>query len=247
MTEDAEASQLRASRTAGVAYLVMVLGGILWWVLVGSKLVVAGDAQAGATAVLRNEQLFRLGIVYEVLMSLNLIALAWSHHTMLAPAGRHLAAVGRYLVLTDAFLSAVMVLGAFVALQALRARSSLTALGPEQLSDVIGLYLNVRIAGHTIAAVFLHLGMIVFYYLLFTSRSIPRILAAFGLLSYALGPVAMLVNIIVPGSPMTMMTFHDPLSSICIAPSIVLELIAGPWFLAKGLTMRPGRAAAAAT
>lgn len=233
------ASRGATPAVAGAAYLFMVLGGIFWWVLIGSKFVVAGEPAAAAAQVLANEQLFRVGIAYEVLMSINLIALAMSHHAMLKPSGRTLAALARWLVLTGAILAAVMVLLAFLAFQVLRAQSSAAEATAQQLGEVVGLYLNVRIAGHTISAVFLHLGMLVFLSLFLRSRRIPRSLALFGILAYGLILAAALVNIVVVGSPASMMTMQSAAEAACVVPSIVLELALGGWLLTKGLAVPP--------
>jgi hypothetical protein len=242
-----QASQRNAARAAGLAYLFMVSGGILYWVFVGSRLTVAGNASAAVHAVMANELLFRVGIGYELFMASNVMALAMAHHVILKPIDRNLASLGFHSVLAEAFLAAAMVLAAFIALQLLNGQSSLTALAPAQLQDLVGLYLNVRIAGHTISTVFLSLGMTVFMYLFYRSRYIPKALAAFGMLSYSLMLVAALVNILVPGSPTTMMTMQRTFDVACVAPSILLEVIAGAWLLFKGLDDRRPAAEAEAT
>lgn len=234
------ASQRHAAWAAGVAYLFMVLGGILYWVLVGSRFTVAGAAVAAADAVMANERLFRIGIGWEIVNAVNLVVLALAHRVMLERESRNLASLGLHLVLAEAFLAAAMALAGFIALQLLNAQSSLTALGPALLHDLVGLYLDVRIAGHTVSAVFLNAGMIVFMWLLFRAGYVPRALAGFGMLSYLLMLALTLGNVLAPGAPASPMTLQSTFDVACVVPSILFEFTAGAWLLIKGLDLREG-------
>jgi len=238
MNETTQASRRTAARAAGFSYLFMVLGGIHYYLFVGSRLTVAGNAAATASTVLANEALFRVGVGYELLMAINLVVLAMALHVILKPVGGNLASLALYWVLAEAILAAAMVLVAFIALQLLQGRSALSSPGPEQLLDLVGLYLSVRMAGHTISTVFLSLGMLVFMFLLLQSRFVPRALAGFGVASYSLMLLAALVNILVPGSPASMMSMQSTFDVICIVPSILFEVSAGLWLSFRGVDLR---------
>jgi hypothetical protein len=166
-----------SARVAGVAYLLLLLGGIFWWAFIGSKLVVAGDPIATATTAVVNERLSRLSILAEVFMTLNLIALAIAHYDLLCATGKLWASLGRALVLLEAALAGVLALLGFLALQVLRAHQATAPAGLGEVGKLVGLYLDVRIGGHTISTVFLDLGMLAFYVLFFRSKIMPRALS----------------------------------------------------------------------
>jgi Domain of unknown function (DUF4386) len=237
MTDTTGAPRRSAAKAAGIAYLFMVLGGIHYYLFVGSRLTVAGNATATANTVLANEALFRVGVGYELLMAINLVVLAMALYVILEPIRRSLASLALYLVLAEAILAAAMVLVAFFALQLLRGQSSLTSLGPERLLDLVGLYLSVRMAGHTISTVFLCLGMLVFMFLLLGSRLVPGVLAGFGVVSYSLMLLAALINILIPGSPASMMSLQSTFDLVCIVPSILFEVCAGLWLSFRGVDL----------
>lgn len=221
-----------ASRVAGAAYLFMVGAGILWWLLIGSKLAGAGSPAGTASRIVANESLFRVGVVVELAMALNLVALALSHAALLRRAGPHLAALGQALVVAVAILDAVMVLLAFVAFHLLK-RATADG-GAPQIVELVGRWFDVRMAGHTISTALLHAGMLVFYVQLWRARLVPRGLAAFGLVAYSLSFGAIVLGIVVPGSPVNLMALQRTVDAVCISPSIVIELVAGVWLLAKG-------------
>ncbi len=132
---------------------------------------------------------------------------------------------------------AVMVLVTFIALQMLNGKAYLTVFKPEQLQDIVGLFLNVRSTGSTISMVFLGLNLIVFLYLLFKSKYVPGILAGFGILSYSLILIYSLANILVPQNT-TVLTMVNTISMIFFAPSILFELMIGLWLLFKGVNIQ---------
>jgi len=83
--------------------------------------------------------------------------------------------------------------------------------------------------------VFLGLDMIVFSYLFFKSKYIPRILAGFGILSFALILIHALMYILVPkcaAMPINQIVFW--------APSGLFEMIIGVWLLSRGLNVQQG-------
>ncbi len=238
MNDTPQASRRSAARVAGVAYLFMVLGGIHYYLLVASRLAVDGDATATAHAAMANEALFRIGVGYELLMAINLVILAVAHYVILKPTRTNLATLALSSVLVEATLAAVMVLFGFIALQLLNGRSSLSPLGTESLLGLVGLYLSVRMAGHTVSAVFLSLGMLLFMFLFFKSRVVPRALAGLGAISYSLMLFAAFNNILAPGAPASMMSLQCTIDLAYIVPSILFEVGAGLWLTFKGLDLR---------
>jgi hypothetical protein len=76
---------------------------------------------------------------------------------------------------------------------------------------------------------FLGLDMMVFSYLFFQSKYIPRILAGFGILSFALIFIHASMYIIAPEYAMM------PINQIIFwAPSGIFEVVIGIWLLFKG-------------
>ena len=81
--------------------------------------------------------------------------------------------------------------------------------------------------------VFLGLDMMVFSYLFFKSKYIPRILAGFGILSFALIFIHALMFILAPKYA-TM-----PINQVIFwAPSGLFEIMIGIWLLSKGVKVQ---------
>ncbi len=221
-------SQHRAARVAGFMFLFSLIVPLLNWVFVLSKFIVAENAIATANNIMANELLFRIGITIELIMSVGLVVLALALYIILKPVNKNLALLGLSLKLIEAAIVAVIVLVSFIALQILNGQAYLTAFTPEQLQVLVGFLLNKHTALYSIPMVFLGLDMMVFSYLFFKSRYIPRILAGFGILSFALIFIHALMFILAPEyavMPINQIIFY--------APSGLFEIIIGIWLLSK--------------
>ncbi|MGB3094040.1 MAG: DUF4386 domain-containing protein [Candidatus Zixiibacteriota bacterium] len=230
-----DTSQRKAARVAGFMFLFSLIIPTLNWTFVLSKFIVAENALATAKNIMANELLFRIGITVELFMSVGLVVLALALYIILKPVNKNLALLALFLKLAEAIIAAVIVLVSFIALQVLKGDAYLTVFTPEQLQVPVGLILNAHFAIYSIPMVFLGLDMMVFSYLFFKSKYIPRILAGFGILSFALIFIHALMFILAPKYA-TM-----PINQIAFwAPSGLFEIIIGIWLLSKGLKVQQG-------
>jgi len=225
-----DTSQSKVVRVAGFMFLFSFIVPTLYWIFVLSKLIVAENIIATANNIMANELLFRIGITIELIMSVGLIVLALSLYIILKPVNKNLALFALLLKLIEATIVVAIVLVSFIALQILNGEAYLTAFTPEQLQVPVGLILNAHTTIYSIPMVFLGLDMMVFSYLFFKSKYIPKMLADFGILSFALIFIHALMYIIAPKYAMM------PISQLIFyAPSGLFEIIIGIWLLSKGI------------
>ena len=218
MTDQTEDSSLRrTARIAGFTFLFIFISYTMSWIFVYSRLIAAGNVSAIASNILANQALFRIGIASDLLIVVSGIVLTVALYIILKPVNRNLALFALWLKMADAVLAAVTVSISFLALQMLTGEAFLTAGKPEQVQDLVGLFLSHHATAATIPMVFTSLGFIVFFYLFFKSRYIPGILAGFGIFSYALLLLYSFVTIL-GAKPATALL--DNFDLICFAPSV---------------------------
>ena len=234
MTNDIdETSQHKAAKVAGFMFLFSLIVPSLNWAFVLSKLVVTENVLATANKIMANEFQFRIGITIELIMSIGLIVLGMALYIVLKPVNKNLALFALLLKLVEATIAAGVVLVSFIALLVLNQKAYVTIFTPEQLQVPVGLILNVHTAIFSIPMAFLGLDMMVFSYLFFKSKYIPRVLAGFGVLSFALIFVHALMFILAPQYA-TM-----PINQVIFwAPSGLFEIIIGIWLLSKGIKIQ---------
>ena len=228
------ASQSKAVKIAGLFFLFNLIVPLLNWTFVLSKFTVGYNVIATANNIIANELLFRFGITIELFMSVGLIVLALVLYKILKPINKNLAMLALLLKLVEATLMTVTVLIPFVALQILNGEAYQTVFTIEQLQFPIGLIFNSHTAITSIPMVFLGLDMMVFSYLFFKSNYIPRILAGFGILSFALIFIHALMYILAPE-----FATIPVIQTIFWGPSGLFEIIIGIWLLSKGIKVHP--------
>lgn len=220
MTNDAiNTSQRKAAKIAGFIFLFIVIGWILNWIFVDSKLNVKGNVTATVKNIMNNELLFNIGITNELILSISGIVLTLALYIILKPINRNFALLAFCFKMIDSIMLIVNVFISFIVLQMLNGKAYLTVFNPEQLQDIVGLFFNIRSNGVTISMLFLGLGFILFFYLLFKSKYVPGILALFGIFSYFLIFINSLTNILVPKNA-AVMTMVNAISMIFMTPSI---------------------------
>jgi hypothetical protein len=214
-------------------FLFSLIVPLLNWTFVLSKLVVAENVIATAKNIMANEFQFRIGITIELIMSVGLIVLGLALYIVLKPVNKNLALLALLWKLVEATIAAAIVLVSFIALQVLNGDAYVTVFTPVQLQVPVGLILNTHFATYSIPMVFLGLDMMVFSYLFFKSKYIPRILAGFGILSFALIFIHALMFILAPKYA-TM-----PINQVIFwAPSGLFEIMIGIWLLSKGVKVQ---------
>lgn len=238
MTEfTADPAQRKAAKIAGFMFLLIVTGWTLNWIFVDSRLHGTKNVMAAANAIMAHELLFRIGMANELIFSISGMVLALALYSMLKPINRNLALLALCWKLMDAVIGTVNVLAAFIMLQMVNGKAFLTVFKPEQLQDIAGLFFKLRSNGAAIGMLFLGLGFMAFFHLLFKSGYVPRLLAGFGVFSYFLIFVNSSVDILVPRNAAAL-TMVSPVGMIFMTPSILFELTIGLWLLIKGIRVR---------
>ncbi len=231
MTRRTVESLRRAARVAGLAYLLIIVTSLPVVIFTDLNLVVPGDSAATIDSILANELLYRIGAAYDLVMFPSVVVLALALYVILKTVSRNLALLALLWRLGEAIIGVVTVLASLVILHLLSGGGHSAVLEGEQLQALVGLLLNVRTAGLEILTVFLCLGTIVFCYLLFKSRYVPRGLAVWGMLAFLLMLTNTFVSILSPNLPAMIQT-------VCLIPVALFEVVIGLWLLFKGVNVQ---------
>ncbi len=220
-------------RIIGLLFLFTLMIPLLNWTLVLSKFIVPENPIDTAHNIVANEFIFRIGIINDLITSAVALALAVSLYLILKAVNKNLALFALFLKFTEAILWAVMTLGNYVNLLILKGQTSLTTGESGQIQTLVGLSLNAHMSKSAIAGIFLGLSSIVFFYLLFKSRFVPKILASFGIISYALIFFYDSMTILSPKYANILI-----IQVISWGPSIIFGLTIAFWLLIKGINVQ---------
>ena len=234
----AETSPLVYARVAGVAYVIIIMLGILSVGFLVESNIVEGNDAATVNNIMANELLFRIGIAGEIMMFVLVVLLSLALYVILKTVDKNLALLALLWRLGEAVIGGcVTVISGIIPLLLL---NSETEFETEQLQALVGLFLDVRNAGLDVVLIFIGMGGTVFCYLFFKSKYVPRILAAWGMLTYLSMLILAFVSIIFPNLPeATKMAFY--------APGGLFEIIFGLWLLVKGVNVEQWHSRASAS
>jgi hypothetical protein len=104
-------------------------------------------------------------------------------------------------------------------------------LDTKQLSSLADLHLFLDTAALNIACILYGAGSILFFYLFFKARIIPRVLAALGLFGSMLVPITGFASLILP--------HPSKLLQLGWLPIFAAEISVGLWLLVRGLKLQP--------
>lgn len=227
-TTNIETSLAVYARLAGLTYVLIILVGIFSVSYIDSNLVVSGDDAATVSNIMANELRFRICILSEIFMFVLVILLSLSLYVILKTVDKNLALLALLWRFGEAIVGcAVAVLSGTIPLLLLRREY---ALDEGHLQSLVGLFLAVRGAGLDVVLIFVGVGGTLFCYLFFKSKFIPRVLAAWGMLTYFSMFFLAFTSILVPG-------IQESTKMIFYAPGGLFEIVIGLWLLVKGINV----------
>lgn len=228
-------SPLTYAKVAGLAYLLIIILGVLNSVFIDSKLVFFGNDTLTANNILANEFLFRVGMVCVLTLYASVVVLSLSLYLLLKPIHPYLALLAMIFRMVEATLGAATVLVSLVVLSILKDANHSSAFEPGQLEALAGAFLGVRTAGLDLVLIFVGLGGAIFCYLFYKSKYIPKALATWGMFTYLSMIVLAFISILVPNH-------SDIIEIILYGLGALFEVIIGLWLIIKGIEVHAVRA-----
>ncbi|MGA2650183.1 MAG: DUF4386 domain-containing protein [Terracidiphilus sp.] len=140
------------------------------------------DAET-AHNLIAHEHAYRMFITASCLNGLAGVVLLTALYVVLRPINRGVALFAAFSRLVYVAMWFVQVLGSFCALRLMKGQGSLQAFDPKQLQALAGLQLASGWDAYYIGLSFYALSTLLFSWLFFQSRYIPRVLAASGILA----------------------------------------------------------------
>lgn len=229
MTSNAiDASQQRAAKVAGSAYLVALVLSIFAEFHVRGNLVTA-DVTQSAINIAGHDRLFRLGIASNLAAFAVDVALIIALYVILKPINSTVALLAAGWGLIETSILAVAVLYDLDALRILGGSDYLHSFEASQLQAMARLQVSAHSAAYNVGLIFAGLRSTAFCYLWFRSRFIPPVLAVWGILASTLMGTCSFVFIIFPGlaKAIPVMIYGGPI--------FLFELAMGFWLLFRRL------------
>lgn len=227
-TTTIDASQRKAARIVGLAYLLGMATAIFADVYVRRRLIVPSSAAETARNIMAHETLWRSGVAGYLACMLSVAVLTAASYMVLAAVDRGLAVLAAVLRVVEIAVGVVATLSSLEALRLLSGASYLQAFSTEQLQALARLPIGAYGTAINVSFVFLGCGSAVFCYLWLRSGYIPKPLAALGVFGSALLATGAFAIVMLPQLAKTLAMAH-------MLPLGVFEITVAFWLLIKGL------------
>lgn len=223
-----DASQRRAARVVGLLYLLLMAAGVFAQIYAPGSLPgsapTAGDAADRVREIADDAQLLRLAAAVETLTFAGDAVLAVAYYVLLRPVSTGLAMLGAFWRLAQVAILTAYTLCTIVVVELATGQGFTT----DQVAALAWLTTSAHNVGYSIGFVFLGLGSMVFSYLLFKSRYVPRPLAALGVFASAALAGGSLVTIAFPEAT-------PVVNPALFVPMFIFEVGTGLWLLIRGV------------
>jgi hypothetical protein len=207
-------------RFIGAAFLLQAVASLVSTFLL-TPLIVPGNIIASMTNIANNATQMRASIVGEMIAVIGIVMLGALLYLALKKQNRKMALVALGLYLVTAVIIAISRIAAFALLHI--SQESVIAGHPDHLQTLGNLFYELQDFGYYLHMLPYTLGATLFYYLLYKSGFLTRVLAIWGLIATPLAFVGSLFDHLGLAIPM-----------VVFLPNLPFDLAIGVWLIVKG-------------
>lgn len=218
------------ARIGGIAYLIIIVAGVLGELLIRNAIIVSGDAAATATNILASPVLWRVGIAGDLVMHVCDLIVAVVYYFLLRPVNKNLAMLSVFFGLIQTAVLVVNKLNLVVPLLLLDNAEYLTSFQSNQLQELGYLAIKAHAYGFGIGLIFFGFECLINGYLIFNSGYLPRVL---GIMLSVAGLLYLINSFVLILFPM----LSGWVFSIAMAPILIAELSMSLWLIIKGVNI----------
>ena len=233
-TENAETdnTQRRYVRLAGFLFLVEII------LALGSGFILSHIERSGTFAetgkrIAASEHLYRAALSIVVVVTLSSTVLAFALYVALKPVNHLLAQLAMIFSLGDSFLAMLVRTCSFVQVHLYTSAQDVVG-GTVPTEALLDLIRRIAATTENIGGISFGIGFLIFFYLFFKSRYIPRALSALGIAASAIWSCLYFAGLVFPEQ-------HGFFQSICFPPMALADVITGFYLLLVGAKTRGPR------
>lgn len=210
-------------RLLGVTFLVVAVATILSDFVLKS-LLGSGSISDSMVNIANNTVMMRGGILLDLIASVGIVVLAALLFVILQKQNKTIALVALGWWLVEAAVLAVSKISTFSLLSLSQEFVKAGAPASSHFQSLGILFRDASTWGYTTVLLFFAIGGILFYYLFYKSRVVPRGLSLWDLIAACLVLIGGLFRV-----------FDFDLGIIVFLPTMLFELTIGVWLIAKGI------------
>ena len=216
-------SEKNTSKLLGLVFLwvaiASILSGLLFSFTIGS-----GSIAENLVNISNNVAQLRISIVIDLITSVGIIVLGILLFVVLQKQNRNIALIALGFYLAEAIILAVSKISYFLLIPLSLEYIKAGSLDSYNLLTLGLILKDASTVGWSVHMLFFSLGAILFYYLFYKAKSIPQVLALWGLIAALLALIHTFLALLNPAGD----------RMILLIPEMFFELTIGFWLIIKG-------------
>jgi len=215
-------SENRIPRFLGAVFLIQAVGSLSSSLLFDAT-VGSGSISDSLVSISNKPLQMQMSILVEMITCLGIVALGVLLFVVLQKQNKNIALVALGWYMAEATILAVSRINSFSLLSLSKEYVEAGSPDSSYFQTLGSLLCGADRSGDLIHMLFFSLGGILFYYLFYRSRYIPRVLSAWGLIAVSLAFIA------------TLLGFFDIDLFLIALPNLPFEITVGIWLMVKGI------------
>jgi len=215
----------KTSIVLGIAFLLELITNVVNGMVLRPALITIGNITESMANIAGNVWLMKTYILVDMIVALEIVFLGAVLFIVLKKKNEIIALVALGFFVIAAVLLAVSRMEAFSLLRI--SQEYIVAGQPDYLQMLGNLSVeSMDFAGSALHTLVFSIGAILFYYLFYKSRAVPRILSLWGLIT---------VPLVLIGTLSAVLGYEVPFIKYLSIPYVPFEFVIGIWILVKGI------------
>lgn len=215
----------KTSIVLGIAFLLELITNVVNGMVLRPALITIGNITESMANIAGNVWLMKTYILVDMIVALEIVFLGAVLFIVLKKKNEIIALVALGFFVISAALLAVSRMEAFSLLRI--SQEYIVAGQPDYLQMLGNLSVeSMDFAGSALHTLVFSIGAILFYYLFYKSRAVPRILSLWGLIT---------VPLVLIGTLSAVLGYEVPFIKYLSIPYVPFEFVIGIWILVKGI------------
>lgn len=215
----------KTSIVLGIAFLLELITNVVNGMVLRPALITTGNITESMANIAGNVWLMKTYILVDMIVALEIVFLGAVLFIVLKKKNEIIALVALGFFVIAAVLLAVSRMEAFSLLRI--SQEYIVAGQPDYLQMLGNLSVeSMDFAGSALHTLVFSIGAILFYYLFYKSRAVPRILSLWGLIT---------VPLVLIGTLSAVLGYEVPFIKYLSIPYVPFEFVIGIWILVKGI------------
>ena len=215
----------KAARRAGFLFIWLIVTGVTSMIIT-SFIEGSGSFIEKASRIAASQHLYRFGLLIAMVETMSASLLGFSLYIALKSFNQPLAQQAMYWRLGESFIGDVGVIFSFAKSDIYVTAANTPAF--DNLQSIASFAKSAGFAFYNISATFFGIGSILFFYLFYKSKSIPKFLSVIGLIASFIVPFMCMGSLLWPEYKNVLVYGWIPMA--------VAEIGTGIWLLRRGLT-----------